>query len=74
MRSASAVSADWLEPGFLGDVLQRMSGAFAFAADKAPSILMGIGHGQPTCLHRHRAGRSGSKPKVQPAMSSVSTA
>ncbi|MGQ3076582.1 MULTISPECIES: AAA family ATPase [Rhizobium/Agrobacterium group] len=31
--------ADWLEPGFLGDVLQRMSGAFAFAAEKAPSIL-----------------------------------
>lgn len=31
--------ADWLEPGFLGDVLQCMSGAFAFAADKAPSIL-----------------------------------
>ncbi|MDH4442663.1 MAG: ATP-binding protein [Rhizobium sp.] len=31
--------ADWLEPGFLGDVLQRMSGAFAYAAEKAPSIL-----------------------------------
>ncbi|SIR21260.1 ATPase family associated with various cellular activities (AAA) [Rhizobium sp. RU20A] len=31
--------ADWLEPGFLGDVLQRMSGAFAFAAEKAPAIL-----------------------------------
>ncbi|MDR7028990.1 ATP-binding protein [Rhizobium rosettiformans] len=31
--------ADWLEPGFLGDVLQRMSAAFAFAAEKAPSIL-----------------------------------
>ncbi len=31
--------ANWLEPGFLGDVLQRMSGAFVFAAEKAPAIL-----------------------------------
>lgn len=29
----------WLEPGYLGDVLQRMSGAFSFAAEKAPAIL-----------------------------------
>lgn len=29
----------WLEPGYLGDVLQRMSGAFSFAAEKAPTIL-----------------------------------
>ncbi|WLS04588.1 ATP-binding protein [Shinella oryzae] len=29
----------WLEPGYLGEVLQRMSGAFTFAAEKAPAIL-----------------------------------
>ena len=29
----------WLEPGYLGDVLQRMSGAFTFAVEKAPAIL-----------------------------------
>ena len=31
--------ANWLEPGFLGDVLKRMSAAFAFAAQNAPAIL-----------------------------------
>lgn len=31
--------ANWLEPGYLGDVLQRMSGAFAHAKRQAPSIL-----------------------------------
>lgn len=29
----------WLEPGYLGDVLQRMSGAFTFAVERAPAIL-----------------------------------
>lgn len=29
----------WLEPGYLGDVLQCMCGAFTFAAEKAPAIL-----------------------------------
>lgn len=31
--------AHWLEPGYLGDVLKRMSTAFSFAAEKAPAIL-----------------------------------
>ncbi|MGE6742415.1 AAA family ATPase [Allorhizobium pseudoryzae] len=31
--------ANWLEPGFLGDVLQRMSAAFAQASKQAPAIL-----------------------------------
>lgn len=31
--------ANWLEPGFLGDVLQRMSAAFAQASKGAPAIL-----------------------------------
>lgn len=31
--------ANWLEPGFLGDVLQRMSGAFTQASKYAPAIL-----------------------------------
>lgn len=31
--------AHWLEPGYLGDVLKRMSGAFAIARDRAPAIL-----------------------------------
>ncbi|MDH0911161.1 ATP-binding protein [Rhizobium pusense] len=31
--------AHWLEPGYLGDVLKRMSGAFDLAASKAPAIL-----------------------------------
>jgi len=31
--------AHWLEPGYLGDVLQAMSAAFSFAADRAPAIL-----------------------------------
>lgn len=31
--------ANWLEPGFLGDVLQRMSAAFAQASKHAPAIL-----------------------------------
>jgi len=31
--------AHWLEPGYLGDVLTRMSTAFSFAAEKAPAIL-----------------------------------
>ena len=29
----------WLEPGYLGDVLKRMSAAFELAASKAPAIL-----------------------------------
>jgi hypothetical protein len=31
--------AHWLEPGYLGDVLKRMSGAFTIARDRAPAIL-----------------------------------
>jgi cell division protease FtsH len=31
--------ANWLEPGFLGDVLQRMSAAFTQASKHAPAIL-----------------------------------
>ncbi len=31
--------ANWLEPGFLGDVLQRMSAAFTQASKQAPAIL-----------------------------------
>lgn len=31
--------AHWLEPGYLGDVLKRMSAAFELAASKAPAIL-----------------------------------
>lgn len=31
--------ANWLEPGFLGDVLQRMSAAFTHASKHAPAIL-----------------------------------
>ena len=31
--------AHWLEPGYLGEVLRRMSGAFAIARDRAPTIL-----------------------------------
>lgn len=31
--------ANWLEPGFLGDVLKRMSAAFALAEKNAPAIL-----------------------------------
>lgn len=31
--------AHWLEPGYLGDVLKRMSAAFDLAASKAPAIL-----------------------------------
>ncbi|WPE23496.1 ATP-dependent zinc metalloprotease FtsH (plasmid) [Shinella zoogloeoides] len=31
--------ANWLEPGYLGEVLRRMSGAFALAGEKAPAIL-----------------------------------
>jgi len=31
--------AHWLEPGYLGDVLKRMSGAFTLARDRAPAIL-----------------------------------
>ena len=31
--------AHWLEPGYLGEVLRRMSGAFALAGDRAPTIL-----------------------------------
>jgi cell division protease FtsH len=31
--------ANWLEPGFLGDVLQRMSAAFAQASKHVPAIL-----------------------------------
>ncbi|WP_275787474.1 AAA family ATPase [Pararhizobium gei] len=31
--------AHWLEPGYLGDVLKRMSAAFELASSKAPAIL-----------------------------------
>ena len=31
--------ATWLEPGYLGDVLKRMTAAFSEAADAAPAIL-----------------------------------
>lgn len=31
--------AHWLEPGYLGDVLKRMSAAFDLAASRAPAIL-----------------------------------
>ena len=43
--------AHWLEPGYLGDVLKRMSAVFAFAEKNAPAILFideidGIGRRQ----------------------------